>query len=124
MKSFYTGVSIIELDRIRKSMKNPKFLSRLYSPQELKYLMKNGFSESKAAKMFCGKLAFRRAMGYDFRGCTLSDVSVLTDYVGTPYISLSGSARTRFEQKKCNMTLSVAYSKDYAIANVTFFSKE
>lgn len=123
MNNLYTGTSIIEIERIEKSLKNTKFLARLFSPQELKYLMKKHFSVNKTAEMFCGKLAFAKAMGYDFRGCKLCEVSVLTDFMDTPYISLSGNAKLKFTQKHCNMTLSVACSKDYATAVVIFFNK-
>lgn len=124
MNNFYNGISIIEIDRIRNMMKHTGFLSRMFSPQELKYLTNSSFSVSKVAKMFCGKTAFRKAMGYDFRGCSLKDVSVLTDYVETPYISLSGTAKEKFMKKKCNVTLSISNSKDYAVASVVIFSKE
>ncbi|MCI5752480.1 MAG: 4'-phosphopantetheinyl transferase superfamily protein [Oscillospiraceae bacterium] len=123
MNNLYTGTSIIEIDRIKKSLKNTKFLARLFSPQELKYLMKKRFSVNKTAEMFCGKLAFAKAMGYDFRGCKLSEVSVLTDFMDTPYISLSGNAKLKFTQKHCNMTLSVSCSRNYATAVVVFFNK-
>lgn len=124
MNNLYSGVSIIEIERIREIMKHTSFLSRMFSPQELKYLTNSSFSVSKVAKMFCGKTAFRKAMGYDFRGCSLKDVSVLTDYVETPYISLSGTAKEKFMKKKCNVTLSISNSKDYAVASVVIFSKE
>lgn len=123
MNNLYTGTSIIEIDRIRKSLKNTKFLARLFSPQELKYLTKKHFSINKTAEMFCGKLAFAKAMGYDFRGCKLCEVSVLTDFMDTPYISLSGTAKEKFAQKRCNMTLSVSCSKNYSTAVVIFFNK-
>lgn len=124
MNTLYNGVSIVEISRISEMMKHPHFLAKLFSPQELKYLTNSSFSVSKVAKMFCGKLAFRKAMGYDFRGCSLKDVSVLTDYVETPYISLSGTAKEKFARKKSNVTLSLSNSKEYAIASVIIFSKE
>ncbi len=124
MNTLYTGNAVIEIDRIKKSLKNTKFLAKYFSAQELKMLMKKSFSPNMIAQMFCGKLAFAKAMGYDFRGCKFCDVSILYDYMNTPYISLSGTARQNFSKKGCNSTLSVAFSRDYATAVVIFFTKD
>lgn len=123
MNNLYVGTSSIETDRIKKSLKNPKFLSRLFSPQELKFLMGKSFSPNIIAECFCAKLAFGKAMGYNFRGCHLNEISVLMDYMDTPYISLSGRAKLAFAAKGCNMTLSVSHCRSYANATVVFFNK-
>ena len=115
------GIQIVEIDRIKESMKNPKFLSRLFSPQELKFLMKKHFSPYFVAEAFCAKLAFVKAMGPSFRGCRVNQISVLADYNNSPYISLSGEAKVKFSLKKCQMTVSTSHSRGYATAAVTFF---
>lgn len=115
------GIHVIEIDRIKNSMKNPKFLSRFYSPQEMKFLMKKHFNPYYVAEAFCAKLAFVKAMGPSFRGCRLNQVSVLMDYNNSPYISLEGESKMKFAAKKCQMTISVSYSKVYAVGVVTFF---
>ena len=115
------GVHIIEIARIKHSLENPKFLSRLFSPQELKFLMGKHFSPSFISEVYCAKCAFVKAMGMSFRGCTLNQISVLTDYIDSPYISLTGATKMKFASKKCQMTVSISHTKTYAAAVVTFF---
>lgn len=79
------------------------------------------FDAAHIAESYCAKVAFIKAMGIGFRGCKMNEISVMTDYIGSPYISLSGQAKLKFSSKKCLMTVSMSHSREYAIANVTFF---
>ena len=86
------GIDVIEIDRINRSIKNPRFLSRIFSPSELKYFSQKSFNASTIAGTFCAKEAFAKAMGTGIHGFSFNEISVLRDYMGTPYISLKGRA--------------------------------
>ena len=116
-----TGVHLIEIKRIKHSMENPKFLSRLFSPQELKFLMGRHFTPAAVAESYCAKCAFIKAMGAGFRNCKMNEISVLSDYIGSPYISVSGNTKMSFAAKKCHMTVSISHTRMIATASVTFF---
>jgi holo-[acyl-carrier protein] synthase len=124
MNTIKTGSCIVERDRAEKSIKNPKFLSKFFSPQELKYHMKTHFSGDRIVKAFCCKLAFKRAMGCNFNGCKLNEVSVLADVMDDPYISLSGNAKLKFEQANFGCSLSTCSSRHSAMAVVILYSKK
>lgn len=112
------GTDIIEISRIRSSIKNPKFLSRVFSAQELKLFVSKSFNPSTIAANFAGKEAFSKAIGTGFRGISLSEVSVLRDGVGAPFLSLSGKARAYAQKEKLSFTISLSHSKEYATAVV------
>ena len=117
------GIDIIEIDRIKKSIKNPKFLSRIFSPSELKFFSQKSFSPSTIAGNFCVKEAFSKALGTGFRGFSFNEISVLRDYMGTPYISLSGKAKEILKAKSNgnSLTVSISHSKNIATAIVIIY---
>ena len=119
------GIDIIEIDRIKRSIKNPKFLSRIFSPSELKFFSEKSFSPSTIAGNFCAKEAFAKAMGTGIRGFSFNEISVLRDYMGTPYISLKGNAKEMLKSKtggNC-VTVSISHSKEIATAIVIAYNK-
>ncbi|HOV40683.1 MAG TPA: holo-ACP synthase [Oscillospiraceae bacterium] len=114
------GIDIIEIDRIEKSIKKPRFLSRVFSPSELKFFMEKSFNPAIIAGNFCAKEAFAKAMGTGIRGFSLNEVSVLRDYMGTPYISVTGRAKKILNAKinGNNLKVSISHSKNLATAIV------
>lgn len=88
-----TGSYFIEVPRVKKLLQKPKFLARLYSPQEMKFLMEKHFPVFNIAEMLCAKCAFIKAMGISATGIKMPEISVLTDYSGAYYISLAGKAK-------------------------------
>jgi len=117
------GIDIIEIDRIKRSIKNPRFLSRIFSPSELKYFSQRCFNPSTIAGNFCVKEAFAKAMGTGIRGFSFNEISVLRDYMGTPYISLSGKAKETLKSKitGSNMAVSISHSKNMATGIVIIY---
>jgi len=114
----HTGIDLIEIDRIKKSIKNPRFLSRVFSPQELKFFVSKSFNASTIAANFAAKESFAKALGTGFRGISLNEISVLRDNVGSPYFSLSGRAKKIVVAEKLKLSLSLSHSKYYATAIV------
>ena len=88
-----TGTDIIEIDRIKNSINNSRFLSRIFSAQELKYFVSKSLNPAIISANFAAKEAFAKALGTGFRGISFNEISVLRDSVGAPYISLSGNAK-------------------------------
>ncbi len=118
------GIDIVEIDRIKKSASKPRFLSRIFSPQELKFLMERNFSTQVIAGNFCANEAFAKALGTGFRGFSFNEISVLRDYMGSPYISLSGGAKRAVDNYgKCEIEVSISHSRENAVAVVTITRK-
>ncbi len=57
------GVDIVEIDRIAKSVKNPRFLKRVFSPNEVSYCRSRKNSAQHFAVRFAAKEAVWKAVG-------------------------------------------------------------
>lgn len=87
------GTDLIELERIRISLKNPRFCSRVYGKAETAQLAKRGFSAESAAAAFCAKEAFSKAIGTGLWSFDLREVQLVHDErTGKPELALSGQA--------------------------------
>ncbi|MGN0674149.1 MAG: holo-ACP synthase [Oscillospiraceae bacterium] len=115
------GSYIIELDRFKKLAPKPRFLAKYYSPQEMKFLMEKHFPLYSTAEMFAAKFAFLKAMGISSNGLKMNEISVLTDYSGAYYISLSGKAKKAFSLKRCRIGVSCSHTKNIVQAIVIFY---
>lgn len=118
----HTGTYIVEISRIKKSIKNPRFLSRVFSAQELKQYAKCAFNPTKIATGFAGKEAVVKTLNQGFNKFTLADVSILFDAVGNPYVSLSGNAKKIAQREGFKFSISTSSSKEYATATVIAYS--
>lgn len=115
------GSYLIEMPRFKKVSAKPKFLARFYAPAEMKFLMEKHFPTPVMAEMFAAKLAFLNAMGIHSRDYKLNEISVLTDYGGNYYISLSGNSKKAFAAKKLRTAVSCSHARNMAIATVVFY---
>jgi len=108
---------MVEINRIRKSVKNPKFLSLVFGEKE-NFEIQKKFSVQSIAARFCAKEAFSKAVGLGFRGFSFKDVEVLHDNLGKPYISLEGSAKKLMKNENYEISVSLTHTKSYASAVV------
>ena len=123
MKIYGIGSDIISNIRIKKSLKNKKFLKRIFSIEEIKKgsKLKNKFMYF--SKRFAAKEAFVKALGTGFRdNINFNSISILNDKKGKPYIkcekSLNKKIKVLTKKKKLNVFLSLADEKDYSLAFV------
>jgi len=101
------GIDIIEVDRIEKILASKEnFLTRNFTKAELEF---NAKPESVAGN-FAAKEAFSKALGTGFRGFGLSDVEVLRDELGAPFIVFRGERSTS--------NVSISHTKTTAVAVV------
>ena len=83
MQTLGVGVDIIENSRIKKSIKNKKFLSRIFSKKEINDSKKTINKCSYFSKRFAAKEAFSKALGTGFRkGLNFNDISIVNDRYG------------------------------------------
>ena len=123
MKIYGIGSDIISNIRIKKILKNKKFLKRIFSTEEIKKgsKLKNKFMYF--SKRFAAKEAFVKALGTGFRdNINFNSISILNDIKGKPYIkcekSLNKKIKVLIKKKKLNIFLSLADEKDYSLAFV------
>ena len=128
MSTLGIGVDIIDNSRIKKSITNKKFVSRIFSNDEIikskKALNKTAFF----SKRFAAKEAFSKALGTGFRkGLNFNDISIINDKYGKPSIKLNNKLQSiikkKFKTKKINVYLSISDEKKHSIAFVILEKK-
>lgn len=115
------GTDLIEIDRIKKSMKNPRFLKKILGATEYSQLQKRNFPAQSVAANFAAKEAFSKAVKTGISAFSLSDVELLRHDNGSPYLKLSGNALNIKNKLKYEFSTSVTHTKNYASAVVIAF---
>jgi holo-[acyl-carrier protein] synthase len=108
------GIDIIELGRIKKSMKNSRFLDRILTNKEKQsfVLLQNETRKVEfVAGRFAAKEAFSKAMGTGIGTLSFLDISILNDENGAPFIEAAVT-------EKMNIFVSISHSREYAVAQV------
>ena len=112
------GIDSVEIDRIEKSIENERFLERVFGNNELIELRDNGTRAERCAALFAVKEAFSKAIGTGVRGFSLSEVQMLHDENGKPYLSLSGNAAKIAKKLGYSFEVSVTHTRAEATAIV------
>ena len=118
-KIYGVGTDIVDIARIKKSIKNKKFINKIFSDKEIKN-SKNKL-DSYYAKRFAAKEAFSKALGTGIsEGISFNEISILNNDKGQPYIELLGKTKIIVNKKikKRKIFLSLSDEKKYAIATV------
>ena len=126
MSIFGIGTDIVNVDRIKISLKNKKFLRRVFNEKEVLKCKKIKSSVNCFAKRFAAKEAFSKALGTGIsNGINFNEIIVLNKKTGKPYISIIGQTKKllnkKFKGKKSKISLSLSDEKKYAVAFVTIF---
>ncbi|MBS4534819.1 NAD(P)H-hydrate dehydratase [Clostridium sp. D2Q-14] len=110
------GIDILNIDRINKINTN-KFLSRLFSEEEIDYINTKNGSVTTIAGMFSSKEAISKMIGTGVRKFKWKDIVILHNDLNKPYVYLKDNAKTIAEQKGIeNITLTISHEKNYSVA--------
>lgn len=113
------GTDIVAVGRIRKSIGRESFLKHVYSQKEREYIFSKADPAPSAAANWAGKEAYAKALGTGVRDFELSEVEILRDTLGAPYIVLSGKAKQKAELMGVkSITVSLSHEREYAVAFV------
>ena len=121
MKIIGVGVDIVDNKRIKKSIRNEQFISRIFSKKEISQSKKIKDKTNYFSKRFAGKESLSKALGTGFRkGLNFNDISIVNDKYGKPHYELSNKVKkliySKFKVKKIKISLSLADEKKYSIA--------
>ena len=123
MEILGTGVDIVENLRIKKSLQNKQFISRIFSSNEI-LLSKNFKNKTNYySKRFAAKEAFAKSIGTGFRdGLNFKDVSIINNKLGKPSFLITDKlkkiVKRQFRTSSFNFFLSISDEKKYSIALV------
>lgn len=112
------GIDIIEVARVRKlAEKKPRFLKRIFTPEEVVYCSKKKNSHQHLAARFAAKEAFFKALG---RRIKWTDVELYNLPSGEPQLKIKDEERFSFSE----VHVSISHLAEYAAAMVVLEGKE
>ena len=123
-----TGIDIIEVDRIKKSIEElgDSFLNRIYTKNKIGYCNKSGVMKYQHfAARFAAKEAIFKAISEFISGredAMWKDIEVINIESGKPVINVD-KAKNNIKKTANNLKLesidvSISHIKDYAVASV------
>jgi holo-[acyl-carrier protein] synthase len=116
------GIDLVENGRLEKIINKwgIKFLNRVFSTGEIQYCGKHIQSAIHYGARFAAKESFLKALGIGLgMGVKLSDIEVIHDKNGKPFLALQGGAKVQIEKREItNIHLSLTHTKQYASAIV------
>ncbi len=114
----FTGIDLTEIERIKKSCQNPRFIARVFSAKEQEYFASKRNPYPSMAAAFAAKEAFSKTLGTGIRGFELNEVSVEHDPLGAPFFIFTGHAAEIVRQRKLSFSLSLTHTDTVAAAFV------
>ena len=121
MRIIGVGVDIVDNTRIKKSIKNKNFISRIFSKKEINQSKKIKDKTNYYSKRFAAKESLSKAIGTGFRNnLNFKDITIVNDKYGKPHYELNNKVKkliySKFNVKKIKISLSLADEKKYSIA--------
>ena len=111
------GADLVEVKRIAKSVRDPRFLARIYTKQEISYCRGKAHPAQHFAVRFAAKEAVWKALSdLKVKGVGHKEIGVKRAASGKPSVSLS----PRLKKYEKNISLSLSHTKDHAIAVAIF----
>ena len=114
MKHVYTGIDIIEIDRIAESIKKPEFLKKIFTEKEIELCTRKNKAEFFAGR-FAAKEAIFKALSQraGLEKINWLDIEILAAENGRPILNFLHGGIKRFENK---MDVSISHNKSNSIA--------
>lgn len=111
------GIDICDIKKLKRAMnKNKKFISRVYSPGEIKYCGAKKRGMQNFAGRFAAKEAFIKAVAND-KSLRLNEIEVVNDAHGRPEIVVNKKIRAILKRKKAKgLSLSITHTQAAAAA--------
>ncbi len=124
MRIFGIGTDIVEINRVKKSLKKKGLLQRLFNQKEINNCQKKINKFNCFAKRFAAKEAFSKALGTGIaKGINFNEIIILNEKNGKPFIKLLDKTKKIVEKKisnkKYKISLSLSDENNYAVAFVT-----
>ena len=114
------GIDISDIDKIAKSIDSEAFQRKAFTSAELKSCGEIKNSAECFAGKFAAKEALMKALGVGIRQeVWFTQIEVLNDESGKPYINVSGEAERRLQQSGAkHVHVSISHSGGMAVAVV------
>ena len=124
MRILGNGVDIVKNSRIKNSIKNKKFIKRIYTLTEINISNSRKINKVEYfAKRFTAKEAFVKALGTGFsKNINFKDINIKNRKNGKPFININNKLKkiilNKFKVSKLKCFLSMSDEKNYSISFV------
>ncbi len=109
------GTDIIEINRIKKAIERESFLTKYFTENERQQFLDKKNRAETIAGVFSAKEAVVKAMGTGFSGFSSSDIEILKDEKGKPFVNVFNNAKEICNKKGIDVIhVSITHCKDYA----------
>ena len=120
---FGVGTDIVKNSRIKKLIKNKKFINRIFTSAEIKDSKKINQKVLFFSKRFAAKEAFVKSLGTGFtHNINFKDINVSKKRSGKPHLTLSNKLKNilkrKLKLKKVKIFLSLSDEREYSVAYV------
>lgn len=110
------GTDLVEIDRVTKAYARESFRRKYFSEREQELIQKKA---ARAATAFAGKEAVVKALGTGFQGILPSDIEILREPSGAPWVCLSGKAAAQAKKHGVSgIHISLTDTEEFAMAYV------
>lgn len=112
------GTDIVEIARIDKAIsKNVKFMDKVFSEEEQRYLESRKMRPEYVAGRFAAKEAVSKALGTGFIGFGFTDIEIVRSASGEPEVILKEKAENVARgYGEYKIHLSITHGRDSAVA--------
>ena len=122
------GIDIVNTTRLKRLIKNKKFVQRIFTCNERKISNKFHSKVNYFSKRFAAKEAFSKATGFGIsKNLHFNDIEIINNRKGKPIINLNKSTslylKKKFRVKSFKTNLSLSDEKNYSIAYVIIEKK-
>ena len=122
MEIYGIGTDIIEISRIEKAINQTAlFKKKVYTEKEIEHIEKKKNPYASYAGRFASKEAVSKAFGTGVYGFSLSDIEILNDEMGKPYVTLYNAIKEKAQGLV--IQISISHSREYAVSTVMIYKK-
>ena len=120
---FGVGTDIVKNSRVKKLIKNKKFINKIFTSSEIKDSKKINQKVLFFSKRFAAKEAFVKSLGTGFaHDINFKDINVSKKKSGKPYLTLTNKLKNilkrKLKLKKIKIFLSLSDEREYSVAYV------
>lgn len=109
------GIDIVEIDRIKRLLKNKKFIERVFTPKEIKEAETSKIKYQRLASRFAVKEAVKKAVDFSL---SFKEIEIVKGKDGSPMVYFLGSVKKHISRSLVLISLSHTEKNAIAIALV------
>ena len=113
------GTDIVDINRFKNLVHKSTFMNKVFTEQELDYIISRSNNLSTIAGMYAAKEAFLKANKKGINHYPLKDIEIIHDENNAPYILLHHDIMNDLSKKKWDV--SISHDKNYAISTVIIY---